>query len=280
MLGPFAGAAALLAEQEGVQGFTHVLSTVPPEEGGGDAALRLLEAAPKSGAFALEGVRWVGYCSSTSVYDGDGRGLRAPGAVVDEGSACAPRGEAARRRLRGEVAWGAALASAGWEGRLRVFRLGALYGPGRSVLDAVRREGGEGGEGGGGGTTGKSAQRRRLSPRVARIHVDDAVAAVLASMAVAMDEEAARAPQQPRVYNLVDDDDAPRLAALRHASRLLGLPPPECPPEAPPPDADKDKRVSNARMKAELGVRLRFPSFREGLAAALSAEEEGRAPKL
>ncbi len=33
------------------------------------------------------------------------------------------------------------------------------------------------------------------------------------------------------------------------------------------------KRVSNARIKAELGVRLRYPGYREGLRALLEAGE-------
>ncbi len=59
-------------------------------------------------------------------------------------------------------------------------------------------------------------------------------------------------------------------------ARLLGAPPPKY--EAPPADspalarASADKRVRNARMLAELGITLAYPSYREGLAAILAAE--------
>ncbi len=39
---------------------------------------------------------------------------------------------------------------------------------------------------------------------------------------------------------------------------------------------DDNKRVDNGRIKAELGVRLAFPSYREGLTAILAAERSGR----
>ncbi len=34
---------------------------------------------------------------------------------------------------------------------------------------------------------------------------------------------------------------------------------------------DDNKRVANRRIKDELGVRLRYPTYREGLAAILTA---------
>lgn len=40
------------------------------------------------------------------------------------------------------------------------------------------------------------------------------------------------------------------------------------PPDAPlSPRSDSNKRISPARMVAELGVRLAYPSYRDGLAA-------------
>ena len=63
---------------------------------------------------------------------------------------------------------------------------------------------------------------------------------------------------------------------------LLGVPPP---PLVPFEEAglsamarsfyDDNKRVSNARIKSELGVALRYPTYREGLAAILREEARG-----
>jgi lipoprotein-anchoring transpeptidase ErfK/SrfK len=82
-----------------------------------------------------------------------------------------------------------------------------------------------------------------------------------------------------RVYNVCDDDPAPPQDVIAHAAALLDLPPP---PEIPFEKADlspmarsfyaESKRVRNDRIKRELGVRLRYPDYRSGLAQLLSAE--------
>ena len=61
---------------------------------------------------------------------------------------------------------------------------------------------------------------------------------------------------------------------MEFGARLLGLP---VPPAIPFEEAQlspmarsfyaDSKRVSNDRLKAELGVRLRYPTYREGLSA-------------
>jgi nucleoside-diphosphate-sugar epimerase len=84
-------------------------------------------------------------------------------------------------------------------------------------------------------------------------------------------------PNPGAVYNVADDEPAPPQDVIAYAADLLGLtPPPEIPFEA----ADlspmarsfyaESKRVANARIKEELGVRLRYPDYRAGLAAILA----------
>jgi nucleoside-diphosphate-sugar epimerase len=91
---------------------THILSSVPPDDG--DPVLDAYGA-------ALRG-KWLGYLSSTGVY-GD-----TEGAWVCEG---APIG-GGRRTARAE-------ADTAWLNKgARVFRLPGIYGPGRSVLDRLR----------------------------------------------------------------------------------------------------------------------------------------------
>jgi len=121
---------------------SHVLSSVPPDEGG-DPVLR------RYGAGL--GGKWLGYLSSTGVY-GD-----AGGAWVDEG-APADRGRRPMRN-RADADWLALGAS--------VFRLPGIYGPGRSALDRAR-------EG--------RAHRTGIGPQVfSRVHVDDIAAGVVAA---------------------------------------------------------------------------------------------------
>ena len=68
---------------------------------------------------------------------------------------------------------------------------------------------------------------------------------------------------------------------VAHACALLGVPPPpltaldaaDLTPMARSFYAD-NRRVSNARIKTELGVALRFPNYRAGLAGLLAEEAD------
>jgi len=218
---------------------THVLSSVPPDHDG-DPVLDMAGAALCQLAPA-----WVGYLSTTGVY-GD-----CQGDWVDEDAPLRPDLDRSRRRVLAEQAWqGSGLP-------VQVFRLAGIYGPGRSAIDTVRQ----------------GRARRIIKPDqvFSRIHVDDIAQVVLASI---------ERPHPGRVYNLCDDDCAPPQDVITHACALLGVePPPEVEweqaqatlsPMALSFYAD-NKRVRNDRIKQELGVRLRYPSYRQGLAAILSA---------
>ncbi|MGP7794977.1 NAD(P)-dependent oxidoreductase [Sphingomonas sp. CLY1604] len=130
------------AVRSAIAAATHILSSVPPEDGADPVLVRYGD--------ALAG-RWLGYLSSTGVY-GD-----AGGAWVDEG---APTG-GGRRSAR-------AAADSDWLARgARVFRLPGIYGPGRSPLDRVRQG---------------RAHRVGLPDQVfSRVHVDDIVSGVIAA---------------------------------------------------------------------------------------------------
>ena len=192
--------------------------------------------------------RWLGYLSTTGVY-GDRNGD-----WVDEDSvldASGPRGQA---RIRAEADWRALAEQAGLP--LHIFRLAGIYGPGRGPFEKVRN-----------GTA-----RRIIKPGqvFSRIHAEDIAQVLLASI---------NRPAPGTAYNVCDDDPAPPQEVLAHAADLLGLlPPPEVPfdeaemtPMARSFYADS-KRVSNRRIKEDLGVRLRYPDYRSGLAALLEAE--------
>ena len=148
-------------------------------------------------------------------------------------------GDKAGPRARAEAEW--LLLGA------HIFRLAGIYGPGRSVVDSIvtRR-------------AATSSQRARDGKRfTARVHVDDIVAVLCASMAQ---------PCPGRIYNVCDDDPAPRREVMAYAEALLRG-------EEPPPHGASasagaegcgagEKRVRNARIKAELGVALLYPSYR------------------
>ncbi|WBH15382.1 Rossmann-fold NAD(P)-binding domain-containing protein [Sphingomonas radiodurans] len=119
---------------------THVLSSVPPDEGGDPVLDRYGDAL---------GGRWLGYLSSTGVY-GD-----AGGAWVDETTPI--RGRRANRNAA-DAAWLSLEA--------RVFRLPGIYGPGRSPLDRV--------------AAGQAHRTGIAGQVFSRVHVDDIARGVVA----------------------------------------------------------------------------------------------------
>ena len=184
----------------------------------------------------LLGGKWLGYLSSTGVY-GD-----TAGAWVDESA----RTGLGRRTARAD-------ADAGWlKLGARVLRLPGIYGPGRSALDRVR--------------DGK-AHRIDLPDQVfSRVHVGDIVAGAVA----ALDGPAG-------AYNLADDAPCSQNAVIEEACRLLGMPlPPLLGLETAGLSAmargfyAENRRIANGKAKRVLGWRLRYPSYREGLAALLT----------
>lgn len=217
---------------------THVLVSIPADAEGCPAARAvgpILERAPN--------VAWLGYLSATSVY-----GDRAGGWCFerDPATPTSPRG---RARAAAEAAWLALDAPA------HVFRLPGIYGPGRSVFERIRA----------------GTQRRILKPGAVfnRAHVDDIAGALALS---------ARRPAPGAIYNVADDWPSPPEDPIDEAYRLLGLEPP---PGVSIDAADvspmarsfygEPKRIANARLKAALGWRPAYPTYREGLAAIFGA---------
>lgn len=227
---------------------THVLLSVAPGETG-DPVLAALgsEIAARAGR-----LKWVGYLSTTAVY-GDHQG-----GPVDEETPLTPATKRGRWRVAAEGAWGDLAAANGLP--LHIFRLAGIYGPGRGPFAKVRQ-----------GTA-----RRIIKPGqvFSRIHADDIASTLLASI---------KQPRAGAVYNVCDNEAAPPEDVIGLAAEMLGLPLPpsedyavaEMTPMARSFYAES-KRVSNALIKRELGVRLRYPTYREGLLALLA--EESQAP--
>jgi nucleoside-diphosphate-sugar epimerase len=224
---------------EALDGVTHILVSVPPD-GRGDPVLRRCRAELVARA---RGLAWIGYLSTTGVYGDHGGGW------VDEDTPRAPLSERARRRVEAEDHWLALYRDHGLP--VHVFRLAGIYGPGRNQLAAVLN----------------GSARRIVKPNqlFSRIHVDDIVGVLEASMAHL---------NPGRVYNVADDEPAPPQDVVAFAAGLLGRP---APPEVAFETAElspmarsfygESKRVSNRRIKQELGYRLVYPTYREGLTA-------------
>ena len=214
---------------------THLLTSVAP--GDSDAVLQAI--GPQIAASRLQ---WVGYLSTTAVYGHHN------GDWVDEATPLAPTTARGAARVQAEADWTALGLP------LHIFRLAGIYGPGRGPFEKVR--------------DGSARRIHKAGQVFSRIHVDD-IANVL---------HAALLRPHPGIYNVCDDDPASPEDILGLAAELLGLPPP---PIVPYEQADmtpmarsfyaENKRVRNDRIKAVLGVKLDYPTYREGLAAILAA---------
>lgn len=212
---------------------THVLSSIAPDAAG-DPVL-----AAHAAQLAQAPARWVGYLSTTGVY-GDHQG-----GWVDETTALTPGTARGHHRVAAEAQWQALGLP------LHIFRLAGIYGPGRGPFRKVL----------------EGAAQRIVKPGqfFSRIHVED-IGQVL--------EASIHRPAPGAIYNICDDDPSPPQDVLGHAAELLGVP---LPPEVEIDKADmtalarsfyaESKRVRNDRMKADLGVTLRYPTYRDGLAA-------------
>ena len=221
---------------------SHVLVTIPPDEEG-DPAAALLAAEP---ALVANDLRFLGYLSTTGVY-GD-----AGGGWVRESSPPRPGSARARRRLAAERHWQELAARHGWP--LMIFRLPGIYGPGRSACDRLL-----------------AGTARRIDAGkthvFSRIHVDDLARALAAAI---------RDPEPGAIFNVADDEPAPGHVVMSWAARLLGRAPP---PLVPLAAADlspmarsfytESRRVDARAIKRRYGLRWRYPSYREGLAAIL-----------
>jgi nucleoside-diphosphate-sugar epimerase len=220
-----------------LKGATHVLSSVPPDSDGDT----VLDLHGETIADLGHTFKWMGYLSTTGVYGNRN------GGTVREGDALAPTSARACLRVEAESRWLGLNA--------HIFRIAGIYGPGRGVLEDVRR--------------GRAKRIDKPGQVFSRIHVDDLGQVIAASMAN---------PQAGAIYNVCDDEPAPPIQVVTYACELLGVTPP---PVQSFDEAKQDmspmaltfwadnKRVDNSRIKEDLGVRLSFPDYRQGLRASL-----------
>jgi nucleoside-diphosphate-sugar epimerase len=207
---------------------THIVSSVPPDADGDPVARRFSKDLERP-------FEWISYLSTTGVYGNH------HGGWVDEDTPLTPNTERGARRVAAEQAWSQYSA--------HIFRLAGIYGPGRNVILNLR----------------DGTAKRVIKPGqiFSRIHVEDIAGLLLASMAK---------PNPGRAYNVADDEPCPPQDVVEYAAKLLGLPVPhDVPFEQAQLSAmarsfyEDSKRVSNARVKQELGYQFKYPSFRDGL---------------
>lgn len=224
-----------------LDGVTHVVVSVPPGKTG-DPVLKCH--GDDLGARAAH-IRWLAYLSTTGVY-GDRQG-----GWVDETSALEPSTARGHARLTAETGWLQLWRDTGLA--VHLFRLAGIYGPGRNQLQSLK--------------SGKARRIVKPGQVFSRIHVADIAGILCASV---------EKPDPGSAYNVCDDEAAPPQDVVAYAADLLGIEPP---PEIAFEDADlsdmaksfyaESKRVSNDKVKTELGYRFAYPTYRQGLKALL-----------
>ena len=235
---PFDGMRRTLELERAVAAADCVLISIPPGVDG-DPVLAVF-----GDALARGNLRSVVYLSTIGVY-GDHRG-----GWVDEQMPVAPSSDRSRWRVAAEQAWQQFGVRNGVP--VAVLRLAGIYGPGQNALVQLAR--------------GKARRIVKPGQIFNRIHVGDIAQAI----------EAALARRAGGVFNIADDEPSPPADPIVLAARLMNCePPPEIPfAQAAPSMSDtalsfwRDcRRVRNDKLKRELGVTLRFPTYREGLRA-------------
>jgi nucleoside-diphosphate-sugar epimerase len=177
----------------------------------------------------------VVYLSTTSVYGDTFQ--------VDEHTSPSPRTPSERDRLATEQA----VSDGPWSSL--ILRPAAIYGPGRGVHVAMRE--------------GRHKLMGDGSNFISRIHVED-----LAAIA-----EASLPSELEGAYPVADEHPCPAREIAEFCSTLLSVPmPPPAPLENIPATLRTNRRVDGSAIRRALNITLQYPSYREGIPAAIAVE--------
>lgn len=237
-LHPFSGSDPDRATVERISDADVLLISIPPGIAGDPAIAAFSDV-------LAAGRRKVVYLSTIGVY-GDHAG-----AWVDESTPPHAVLDRARMRVAAEQAWTDAA-----RGNAAILRLAGIYGPGRNALVTLR--------------AGTARRIIKAGQVFNRIHVDDIASAIMAAIR----------HQNGGTWNVCDDKPAPPQDVIAYAAQLMSV-------AAPAEEAFEtasmsamarsfyasSARVSNAKLKRELGVTLAHPTYRHGLDALWRAGE-------
>lgn len=251
MLSPFdAETSSSESLWEMLQTTSHLLISIAPDVGDGDLLLHHHRNVILNW---LKGdqARWVGYLSTTGIYGNH------DGAWVDEQTPPKPTMNRTIMRLETEQAWQAIIADSGSNANLTLFRLAGIYGKGRNALESL--------------TNGQKRRIFKAGQFFSRIHHHDIARFVCASIKQTDDAEGGPSGAI-KLYNLADDLPAPPHEVIDYAAKLLNM---ELPPMMDFETAsltpmqrsfyNDNKRIKNDLIKQELGIDLKFPTYRDAL---------------
>ena len=185
-------------------------------------------------------IKWLTYLSATSVY-GDHKGE-----WVDEKSKTNPTSPTGIQRLKAEKSWLSLVENKSLP--LQIFRLSGIYSNESNVLNRLK--------------TGKAKIIKKQNQFFSRIHVEDIAEILFKSLEIFKTKE---------IYNISDDKPASSEEVILYGSKLLNIKSPaiielQSVQNEMTRNFYKDsKKVNNKKMKEIFNIKLKYPTYIEGL---------------
>ena len=214
---------------------THLIVSVPPNESG-DIFLKQY----KDSLLNMSSLKWIGYLSATNVY-GDHNGE-----YVSEFSSLKGTTSKGINRIKAEGQW----TEHSKENNLplHIFRIAGIYGPERNIFERIKLN--------------KFNHIIKNDQYFSRIYISDLVNILFASM---------NKPNPINIYNIADDMPSSMCDVVEFICQKTSCTIPE---KISFEDLDKkqqqdsfyseNKRINNRLLKEDLGIILKYPSYREG----------------
>jgi len=214
---------------------THLIISVPPNESG-DIFLKKY----KDSLLNMSSLKWIGYLSATNVY-GDHNGE-----YVSEFSSLKGTTSKGINRIKAEGQW----TEHSKENNLplHIFRIAGIYGPERNIFERIKLN--------------KFNHIIKNNQYFSRIYISDLVNILFASM---------NKPNPINIYNIADDMPSSMCDVVEYICQKTSRTIPE---KISFEDLDKkqqqdsfyseNKRINNRLLKEDLGIILKYPSYREG----------------
>lgn len=223
-----------------IKEISDIFITVPPNEKG-DIILQ-----DKILDNYLENLNSINYFSSTSVYGNH------QGAWVNENSTAKPTSNNGKNRLLAEQQWQIFVSN--YKINLNILRLSGIYGPERNAIYRIKN--------------GLDRSIVKENHCFSRIHIDDIIQVcykILSSPNI-----------ENQIYNLADNLPCNSHEINSYAARLINYPEPKIINFLEVELSEKmqnffydSKKVSNEKLKSFLGIKLKYPTYKEGLEACL-----------
>jgi len=214
---------------------THLIISVPPNESG-DIFLKKY----KDSLLNMSSLKWIGYLSATNVY-GDHNGE-----YVSEFSSLKGTTSKGINRIKAEGQW--TEHSKKNDLPLHIFRIAGIYGPERNIFERIKLN--------------KFNHIIKNDQYFSRIYISDLVNILFASM---------NKPNPINIYNIADDMPSSMCDVVEFICQKTSCTIPE---KISFEDLDKkqqqdsfyseNKRINNRLLKEDLGIILKYPSYREG----------------